>query len=167
MAPKPPAPPTGPRRPTPPPLPPEARRPTPPPLPPSGGDPPLPPSGGDPPPPPPPGGGGVRIDVANRFEGGFFLWLLRFYAFGLCCALGLLLIAGTATYVYFAATLPSLPDVATYGQVAASTSSIRAWDGMPLAEIAFERREILRSEKIPPQLVHAFLAAEDRRFFEH
>jgi penicillin-binding protein 1A len=170
MATKPPPPPTGPRRPTPPPLPPEARRPTPPPLPPEAGGPPLSPEAGGAPPPsgePPDGGGGARIEVANRFDGGFFLWLLRFYAFGLCCALGLLLIAGFATYVYFAATLPSLPDVATYGQVAASTSSIRAWDGMPLAEIAFERREILPFEKFPPQLVHAFLAAEDRRFFEH
>jgi penicillin-binding protein 1A len=134
----------------PPPLPPNARRPTPAPVPPPTG-----------------AGSGVRVEVANRFEGGFFLWLLRFYAFGLCSALGLVLIAGLATYVYFAATLPSLPDVATYDEVAAATSTIRAWDGMPLAEVAFERREILPFDKFPPQLVHAFLAAEDRRFFEH
>jgi hypothetical protein len=44
---------------------------------------------------------------------------------------------------------------------------VRAADGTPLAELASERREILTFDKFPPQLVHAFLAAEDRRFYEH
>ena len=44
---------------------------------------------------------------------------------------------------------------------------MRAWDGTPLAELANERREILPFEQFPPQLVQAFLAAEDRRFYEH
>ena len=48
-----------------------------------------------------------------------------------------------------------------------ATSTIRGWDGTPIAELATERREILPFEKFPPQLVHAFLAAEDRRFYEH
>ena len=44
---------------------------------------------------------------------------------------------------------------------------MRGWDGTPLAELANERREILPFDRFPPQLVHAFLAAEDRRFYEH
>ena len=44
---------------------------------------------------------------------------------------------------------------------------MRAADGTPLAELATERREILPFDQFPPQLVHAFLAAEDRRFYEH
>ena len=77
------------------------------------------------------------------------------------------MLAGIGTYVYFAATLPTLPDIATYHEVAATTTVMRGWDGTPLAELATERREILPFDKFPPQLVHAFLAAEDRRFYEH
>jgi penicillin-binding protein 1A len=109
----------------------------------------------------------TRVEVTNRSDGGFFYWLLRFYAFGLFCALGLVVLAGFGTYIYFAATLPTLPDIATYHEVAATTTVMRAADGTPLAELAAERREILAFDKFPPQLVHAFLAAEDRRFYEH
>jgi penicillin-binding protein 1A len=108
-----------------------------------------------------------QIEISNRSDGGFFYWLLRFYAFGLLCALGLLVMAGFGTYIYFAATLPTLPDIATYHEVAATTTVMRAADGTPLAELASERREILSFDRFPPQLVHAFLAAEDRRFYEH
>ena len=112
-------------------------------------------------------GTGTEIEIVNRSDGGFFYWLLRFYAFGVLCALGLLMMAGFGTYIYFAATLPTLPDIATYHEVAATTTVMRAADGTPLAELANERREILPFDKFPPQLVHAFLAAEDRRFYEH
>jgi penicillin-binding protein 1A len=110
---------------------------------------------------------GTELEIVNRSDGGFFYWLLRFYAFGVLCALGLLMMAGFGTYIYFAATLPTLPDIATYHEVAATTTVMRAADGTPLAELANERREILPFDKFPPQLVHAFLAAEDRRFYEH
>src|SRR5262245_172656 len=109
----------------------------------------------------------TNVEVSNRSDGGFFYWLLRFYAFGLLCTLGLLFMAGFGTYIYFAATLPILPESATYHAVAATTTVMRAADGTPLAELASERREILSFDKFPPQLVHAFLAAEDRRFYEH
>jgi penicillin-binding protein 1A len=112
-------------------------------------------------------GAASHIEVSNRSDGGFFYWLLRFYAFGLLCALGLLVMAGFGTYIYFAATLPTLPDIATYHEVAATTTVMRGADGTPLAELASERREILSFDRFPPQLVHAFLAAEDRRFYEH
>src|SRR6188768_622255 len=32
-------------------------------------------------------GQGGDVEVVNRSDGGFFYWLLRFYAFGLLCAL--------------------------------------------------------------------------------
>ena len=105
--------------------------------------------------------------MVNRSDGGFFYWLLRFYAFGLLCGLGALVMAAFGTYVYFAATLPMLPDIATYHDVAATTTVMRAADGTQLAELASERREILPFDRFPPQLVQAFLAAEDRRFYEH
>jgi len=154
----------------PPPLPPDARRPprlppsAPPPAPPT--LPPAPPP--DPPPPPPPGEpAALTIEITNPSDGGFFYWLLRFYAFGLCCLVGIALLGGIGVYFHFAGSLPPLPDLATYHEVAATTTVMRGWDGTPLAELANERREILPFEKFPPQLVHAFLAAEDRRFYEH
>jgi penicillin-binding protein 1A len=105
--------------------------------------------------------------VTNPSDGGFFYWLLRFYAFGFCCVVGLALLAGIGVYFHFAGSLPPIPDVATYHEVAATTTVMRGWDGTPLAELATERREILPFDRFPPQLVHAFLAAEDRRFYEH
>ena len=150
----------------PPPLPPDARRPPAPPPPPAA-----------PPPGPardaaaagaaPDGGDAFSVEVTNPSDGGFFYWLLRFYAFGLCCVLGIALLAGIGVYFHFAGSLPPIPDVATYHEVAATTTVMRAWDGTPLAELATERREILPFDRFPPQLVHAFLAAEDRRFYEH
>ena len=121
--------------------------------------------------PPPPGGpepdGETRVEVTNPSDGGFFYWLFKFYAFGLVAALALLVVAGFGVYCYFAITLPPLPDLATYHQVAAATTTIRAWDGTPLAELATQHREILAFDQIPTPLVQAFLAAEDRRFYEH
>ncbi len=131
--------------------------PTPPPSPSGGG-----PSGGG-----PPGGGPPVVEVMNPSDGGFIHWLLKFYAFGLLCVLGILGIAGFFTYLHFATTLPALPDIATYHKVAATTTVVRGWDGTPLAELANERREILSFDQFPPQLVQAFISAEDRRFYEH
>ena len=105
--------------------------------------------------------------MANPSDGGFWFWLLRFYAFGVLCVLGALLLGGFGVYLYFAATLPPLPNLTTYHEVAATTTVFRGWDGTPLGELATERREILSFDQFPPQLVHAFLAAEDRRFYQH
>src|SRR5205814_451470 len=89
------------------------------------------------------------------------------YAFGVFCLLGLVLLGGAATYVAFAARLPTLPDLAHYREQAAVVTRVRAWDGTMLAEWAKERREIVPFEQIPPKLVQALLSIEDRRFFEH
>src|SRR5450432_659314 len=171
MASPPPLPPDARKRPPRPPAPPALPRPAlGPPLPPLGppgpvlGPPPPPP---DPPRPPPTALASLRVEVVNPSDGGFFFWLIKLYAFGLCCLLGLIVLGGLGAYLYFAATLPPVPDLATYHQVAATTTMMRGWDGTPLAELATERREILPFEGFPPQLVHAFLAAEDRRFYEH
>jgi penicillin-binding protein 1A len=115
----------------------------------------------------PPAPADAHVEVTNPSDGGFFHWLFKLYAFALLGAIGLALVGLVGVYVYFASTLPALPDLATYHETAAMTTMIRAWDGTPLAELAAERREILPLEKIPTPLVDAFLAAEDRRFYEH
>ena len=115
----------------------------------------------------PPSPGQLLIKVVNPSDGGFWYWLGKFYAFGALCVAGIFCVGGGITYLYFARTLPNLPDLATYHQTAATTTIVRAWDGTPLAELANQRREILPYERFPPALIKAFLAAEDRRFFEH
>ncbi|HEX4403439.1 MAG TPA: PBP1A family penicillin-binding protein [Polyangia bacterium] len=109
----------------------------------------------------------AQIEVTNPSDGGFFHWLFKLYAFAFLGAIAVALFGLVGVYIYFATTLPTLPDLATYHETAATTTMIRAWDGTPLGELAAERREILPFEKIPPMLVDAFLAAEDRRFYEH
>jgi penicillin-binding protein 1A len=109
----------------------------------------------------------ARVEVTNQSDGGFFYWLFKLYAFAFLGLIALLLLGLAGTYVYFASTLPTLPDLATYHETAKTTTKIRAWDGTMLGELASERREILPFEKFPPQLINAFVAAEDRRFYEH
>lgn len=108
-----------------------------------------------------------RVEVANPSDGGFWSWLIKLYAFGLLILFGLFGITGAGTYAYFAGRLPPLPDLERYEHTAAVITRLRAWDGTPLAEWANERREIAPFAAIPPRLVQAFLAIEDRRFYEH
>lgn len=114
-----------------------------------------------------PEGEPTRVDVVNPADGGFVYWLVKFYAFGLLCLGGATLLTAFATYVAFASGLPRLPDFAQYRLEAAETTVVRGWDGTPLAELAREYRDIVPFEAVPKRLVQAFLAVEDRRFYEH
>lgn len=109
----------------------------------------------------------VSVQVTNPSDGGFWFWLFKYYAFGACALVGLTLMAGAGTYVHFASTLPRLPDFAHQRQETAESTMVRGWDGTPLAELATERREVLPFETFPRQLLNAFVAIEDRRFYEH
>jgi penicillin-binding protein 1A len=108
-----------------------------------------------------------RVEVTNPSEGGFWFWLLKFYAFGLCCALGLVVMAGGVVYVYFALSLPNMAEFRGFGAGSEKSTMVRAWDGTPLAELAIKRRVVLPFEAIPTRLLQAFVAIEDRRFYEH
>jgi len=54
------------------------------------------------------------VEITNVSDGGVFYWLLRFYAFGLLAVVAMAVCAAFGTYVYFAATLPPMPDLARY-----------------------------------------------------
>ncbi len=63
---------------------------------------------------------------------------------------------------------PQLPPVASLREIKLGAPlRIFSADGKLIGEFGAERRVPLRYEQIPPQLVHAFLAAEDDRFFSH
>ncbi|MCA9706888.1 MAG: transglycosylase domain-containing protein, partial [Myxococcales bacterium] len=89
---------------------------------------------------------------------------MAFTLVGLLWGVGLL---GVATYRYFAADLPDVSTIERYASVAPGVTRIYADDGAMLVEVAREHRAYARYDEIPPALVRAFLAAEDRRFFEH
>lgn len=108
-----------------------------------------------------------RITVANPSDGGFVYWLARLFAFaGLGVLLaGLYLLGGV--YLYFASTLPPVPDFARYADDAPGITSFYGQDGTLLAELSREHREVVPLDRVPPKLIDAFVATEDRRFFSH
>jgi penicillin-binding protein 1A len=108
-----------------------------------------------------------RVEVVNPSDGGFWHWLVKFYAFGAVCLVGLIILIGAGTYGYFAARIPPLPNIDRYAHDTAQSTALRAWDGTLLADWATERREIVTSSEVPPLLLKAFVSIEDRRFYEH
>jgi len=68
-------------------------------------------------------------------------------------------------WILVARDLPSVDKLRTYEPPL--PTNVRAIDGMPIHSYARERRVELSYDEYPPLLVRAFLAAEDRTFFEH
>ena len=69
------------------------------------------------------------------------------------------------TLSYFGRDLPNDQQLLHY--VPAIGSKVYAGDGSFMAEFASENRVFVPLAKIPPVVVHAFLAAEDRDFYSH
>ncbi|WP_213993270.1 peptidoglycan glycosyltransferase/peptidoglycan DD-transpeptidase MrcA [Sodalis sp. dw_96] len=84
--------------------------------------------------------------------------------FVVCCILlGAASIFGMYKYIE-----PQLPDVATLKDVRLQTPmQVYSADGELMAQFGEKRRIPLRLDQIPPDLVHAFVATEDSRFYEH
>jgi penicillin-binding protein 1A len=77
-------------------------------------------------------------------------------------------LAGLCLAVYAAWLFHDMPNAADLVDYRPPTSTrVYAWDGTLIGEFAKERRIFIPYNEIPPQLVHAFLAAEDRNFFQH
>jgi penicillin-binding protein 1A len=117
-----------------------------------------------------------RVAIVNPSDGGLLFWLARLYAFAALGLLSALLWAGAGAYVRFAAQLekdlaqkglPPLPDLARYADQAPGVTTLYGLDGSIIAELSRERREVVPLDRVPPKLIDAFVATEDRRFFEH
>ncbi|MBV1859857.1 MAG: transglycosylase domain-containing protein, partial [Nannocystaceae bacterium] len=109
----------------------------------------------------------VRPWVINRTQAGVLRYLLRYTAY---LGFVLLLVAaglGLAIYRHFASGLPPIQNIADYSDQAPGVTRIYARGGAMLAELAREHRAYAGYDEVPEDLVHAVLAAEDRRFFEH
>ncbi|OYY91782.1 MAG: penicillin-binding protein [Sphingomonas sp. 28-66-16] len=74
-------------------------------------------------------------------------------------------IAMAVLWVIFARDLPSVDGLRAYEPPL--PTNVRAIDGTPIHSYASERRVELSYDEYPPLLVRAFLAAEDKTFFEH
>jgi penicillin-binding protein 1A len=86
-----------------------------------------------------------------------------FIAFAFAFALGLAYSAWAL--VCRAGACPSVDVLEEYQP--RQTSKLYAADGRFIAELGLERRTLLKLDQIPPLLRNAFVATEDKRFYEH
>jgi penicillin-binding protein 1A len=92
-------------------------------------------------------------------------WRAKRWVQWLIGLLTLMLLGGLLMWVIFARNLPSAETLLTYEPLL--PTNVRSIDGTPIHSYARERRVQLSYAEYPPLLVRAFLAAEDRTFFEH
>jgi len=91
-------------------------------------------------------------------------WQFRWFRW-LSGAVGAFLLLWLALWLLVARDLPSVDQLKNYQPPL--PTYVRSYDGSPIHSFARERRVQLKFEEYPQQLVRAFLAAEDRTFFEH
>jgi penicillin-binding protein 1A len=108
-------------------------------------------------------------DSEKPSGGGFFKKLFMLMAFGTLAGM----VLGGALYWKFARDLPDIitpedyrPDLVTQF-IAVGPNPKSNEQGKVIAEFAKERRYLLPYEKIPQNVVHAFISAEDEKFFQH
>ena len=105
----------------------------------------------------------------ERSTGSFFERLEKFWQkkwFRLLVAfLGLCILGWLLVWLIFARDLPDANALRIYEPPLPTV--VRAYDGEPVHSYARERRVQLEFSEYPALLVRAYLAAEDRTFFEH
>lgn len=74
-------------------------------------------------------------------------------------------ITGAVAFTYFNLDLPKIDKLQDYKPNLAS--QIISKDGVILAELGLEKREIVEMKDVPQRVIDAFLSAEDDKFFEH
>ena len=105
------------------------------------------------------GGIGARVrDGARRL-------FSRRWAKWLAVLIALPILIYIAVWFIFARDLPSAESLLTYQP--ALPTHVRDIEGEPVQTFARERRVELSYDEYPRQLVQAFIAAEDRTFFQH
>ena len=96
----------------------------------------------------------MKIKKLTRYFFNIIFWAI---VVGVACLAGFVLIYGNS--------LPDYKNLATYAPPVATR--LYAADGSLLIEYAQERRVFIDFEDMPPQLVNAFIAAEDQNFWTH
>ncbi len=82
--------------------------------------------------------------------------------------LGFVALAGMVVALYTAYLFHDLPDAGELADYRPPTATrVYAWDGTLIGEFSEERRIFVPYREIPPVVIQAFLAAEDKHFFQH
>jgi penicillin-binding protein 1A len=108
-----------------------------------------------------------RVRVANPADGGLLYWLFKFYVFGGFILLFAAVALVPVVYLAVGATVPPPPNLAAYRQQAEAETHVVSSDGQDLTVLVEKYRYLTPVKKMPPLLIKAFLAAEDRSFYEH
>jgi penicillin-binding protein 1A len=85
-----------------------------------------------------------------------------------CAFIGLLVVSAAlvaGVYIYFSKDLPRLTSVKDYSPNV--VTRVFSEHGEVIAEFFVEKRYAIPIEEMPTELIEAFIAAEDARFFEH
>ncbi|MFC3080264.1 penicillin-binding protein 1A [Phenylobacterium terrae] len=83
-------------------------------------------------------------------------------------ALSAIAVAGLCLAIYAAWLFHDMPDAADLADYRPPTATrAYAWDGTLIGEFSRERRIYVPYDAMPANLVQAFMAAEDRSFFQH
>lgn len=94
--------------------------------------------------------------------------MLRYSRQFLKIVVGLVVLSFLAIAIVYYTLAPKLPDTNTLKTTQLQIPlRIFSSEGLLLAEFGEKRRIPVQFEEIPPTLIHAFLAAEDDRFYQH
>ncbi|MGD8590799.1 MAG: penicillin-binding protein 1A, partial [Chromatiales bacterium] len=94
--------------------------------------------------------------------------LYNLFKYLLFLLLGLFIVGATSLVGIFLYLEPDLPSIETLKDVRLQVPlRVYSNDGKLIAEFGEKRREPLLYKEVPEQVIQAFLAAEDDRFFEH
>jgi penicillin-binding protein 1A len=102
---------------------------------------------------------------AKKASGGAFRRLVRGFFWA---ALVTLILGGAAAaglYAYFSRDLPQITSLKDYRPPIITT--VFSDDNRKIGEFFKERRKVLPLQDMPEMLLHAFVAAEDSRFYKH
>ena len=104
-------------------------------------------------------GGGKKVSRGKKTTGGFRWWKLLFFA---AFAVG----AALALYVgYCFATLPDIEQAVS--RTRQPSTSIIAENGQEIATFGNVYSEVVYPDELPPYVINAVIATEDRRFYSH
>ncbi|WP_312045887.1 transglycosylase domain-containing protein, partial [Erwinia sp.] len=93
---------------------------------------------------------------------------MKFVKYFLILAVCCILLGAGSIYGLYQYIQPQLPDVATLKDVRLQTPmQVYSADNELIAQYGEKRRIPLKLEQIPPEMVKAFIATEDSRFYEH
>lgn len=92
----------------------------------------------------------------------------RWFVMAGVALLGAIAVAGLIVAIYAAWVLHDMPDASELADYRPATATrVYAGDGTLIGEFSDQRRIYVTYDQVPETVIHAFLAAEDRNFFQH